>query len=176
VLPRWSLPVEEIRKTVDGLLDAIEKVIKALKWFADRYPAFWRWLLPDPPETRIVLEDDECSAVLRNTIYWRATWRWTGLLPLVYIFLLGNVLLPWSLAAFCAMILTICFLRVRLYPIRRDPRDVSIWRQAATIWTWAVFIIPAIWWKLIDFVDLAYPDANVSSPPIPRGRPSSGMG
>jgi hypothetical protein len=54
--------------------------------------------------------------------------------------------------------------------IRRDPGDVSIWRQAACgiIWTCAVFIIPAIWWKLIDFVDLAYPDANVSSPPIPR--------
>jgi hypothetical protein len=155
---------------VGTVLDASEKAIKVLHWFVDRYPAFWRWLIPNPPERKIVLQDEEDSAAVRNTRYWRGTWRWAGLLPLAYIFFVGNVFLPWSLAAFCTVILSISFLLARLYPIRRGPSDVSILREAAcgTIWIWAVFLIPTILWKLIDMVDLAYPRTIERNLPFPR--------
>jgi hypothetical protein len=156
-----------------GALDVVEKITKLLKWFPDRYPAFWRWLLPDPPQSTIAPEDDERSTKMRNVDYWRTTWQWAGLVPLAYVFLIGNTFLPWSLIGFCMLILSITGLLARYFPIRSGPWGPSSWRQSicGTIWIWAVLLIPTISWAVTDFLDLAHFFENGRpSPPFPRPR------
>lgn len=147
----------------------LESFLKCLRWLVERYPAFWKWLLPDPPEGTILLPNyNDDSKKGTNLKCWRVTWEWVGVLTFVYILLINAIWWPWSFAAFGIAILCATGFLVGYFSIRID---ASVARQAlcGMICIWAVFLVPATLWAMSDILDSAHIlERSLPSPPVPN--------
>lgn len=148
---------------------AFESVVKALQWIIQRYPAFWKWLLPDPPATIIILLDAPDEAVrVRNINSWRSSWEWMAVPAFAYIGLVDGFFFPWTLIAFCTVVLGLSGVLARFRSIPTTTGKLGTWRQAlcGSIWIWSVYVIPAALWAVTRFCDTSRL-CNLPTPPVP---------
>src|SRR5580692_6481001 len=96
------------------------KFVDVLKLFYKWYPAFWKWLLPEPSPRLILLLNEPVDDRKVNVKRWRETWEWAGILVAVYIFPIEGIWWPWSFVVFCAVILLLSWLLSHFFPLRDD--------------------------------------------------------